>query len=217
VRVARIEEGFFVARMPVTNAEFARFVEATGYVTTAEKEGGWDFEAHGYVKGFDWRHPNGPASSIEDRWEHPVVQVSWYDVVAYAEWARVRLLTEQEWEKAARGIDGRIYPWGDEFDPNRCNTEESGIGTTTPVGQYSLDGDSPCGCADMAGNVWEWTASEWDAGSDLRVLRGGSFLYYGGSARAAGRSRDHPPTRSRSIGVRVGVAAAAPFSPASAL
>ena len=219
VQVARIEEGFFIARTPVTNAEFARFVEATGHVTTAEKEGGWDFEAQEYVKGFDWRHPSGSASSIEDRWDHPVVQVSWYDVVAYAEWAGVRLLTEQEWEKAARGIDGRIYPWGDEFDPARCNTSESGIGSTTPVRRYSPCGDSPCGCADMAGNVWEWTASEWKPGSDFRVLRGGSFVHNEGGARAASRSGSGsgPHLRYWHSGVRVGVAAAAPFSPASAL
>jgi len=176
-RVVRLEQGFFVARTPVTNAEFIRFVEATGYVTAAEKEGGWSIEAQDYVKGFDWRHPEGPDSGIEDRLDHPVVQVIWHDAVAYAEWAGVRLPTEQEWEKAARGVDGRVYPWGDEFDPTRCNTRESGVRTTTPVDRYSPDGDSSCGCADMAGNVWEWTASEVEPGSERRVLRGGSSTF----------------------------------------
>jgi len=160
VQVARIEKGFFVARTPVTNAEYARFVAATGYEPP--------------------RHWKGKAPPDELR-DHPVVYVSWHDAVAYAEWAGERLLTEQEWEKAARGMDGRIYPWGDEFDPTRCNTDESGIGTTTPVGRYSSNGDSPCGCADMAGNVWEWTASEWESGSARRVLRGGSWTPVGAS------------------------------------
>jgi formylglycine-generating enzyme required for sulfatase activity len=121
-RVVRLEQGFFVARTPVTNAQFARFVEATGYETTAEKEGGWNPRTGEYVEGFDWCHPEGPDSSTEGRMDHPVVQVSWHDAMAYAQWAGARLLTEQEWEKAARGIDGRLYPWGDEFDLARCNT-----------------------------------------------------------------------------------------------
>jgi formylglycine-generating enzyme required for sulfatase activity len=105
-RVVRLERGLFVARTPVTNAEFARFVAATGYVTTAEKEGGWSPKEERFVKGFDWRHPEGAGSSIRDRMDHPAVQVSWHDTAAYAEWAGIRLLTEEEWEKAARGIDG---------------------------------------------------------------------------------------------------------------
>lgn len=189
-RVVRLERGLFVARVPVTNAEYARFVAATGY---------------GPPRYWGGKTPPGELR------DHPVVYVSWHDAVAYAEWAGVRLLTEQEWEKAARGIDGRVYPWGDEFDPGRCNIRESGIGATTPVGRYSPDGDSPCSCADMAGNVWEWTASEWQPGSDLRVLRGGSFLGIQRFARAAVRRRHLPDSRIMSYGVRVGVAAA-PFS-----
>jgi formylglycine-generating enzyme required for sulfatase activity len=212
-RVVRLEQGVFVARTPVTNAEFSRFVEATGYVTTAEEEG-WgyalDREKVEYVKtrGADWRHPEGPDSSIEGRMDHPVVQVSWHDAAAYAEWAGVRLLTEQEWEKAARGIDGRIYPWGDAFDSDRCNTYGSGIGTTTPVGRYSSNGDSPCGCADMAGNVWEWTASEWESGSAPRVLRGGSWASNRNYARCASRNGPEPDGWDYLIGFRVVVAPA---------
>ena len=202
-RVVRLEQGFFVARTPVTNFEFARFVEATGYATTAEKEGGWSTETGDYIKGFDWRRPDGPESGIEDRMDHPVVQVSWHDAIAYAEWAGVWLLTEQEWEKAARGIDGRTYPWGDEFDPARCNTRESGIGTTTPVGWYLPEGDSPCGCADMAGNVWEWTVSEFESGRALRVLRGGAFGNVARLVRCACRFRNSPRSRSGHYGFRV--------------
>ena len=141
--------------------------------------------------------------------DRPVVHVSWDDAVAYAEWAGGRLPSEQEWEKAARGIDGRIYPWGDEFDAARCNSRESGIGTTTPVGRYSPGGDSPCGCADMSGNVWEWTASEYEPGSGRRVLRGGAFSNGVRLVRCACRVRNYPIVRLRNDGFRL-VAARAP-------
>jgi formylglycine-generating enzyme required for sulfatase activity len=212
-RVVRLEQVVFVARTPVTNGQFARFVEATGYVTRAEKEGwGYTFDRKKVevvrTQGADWRHPDGPGSSIKDRLDHPVVQVSWHDAVAYAEWAGMRLPTEQEWEKAARGMDGRVYPWGDAFDPTRCNTDESGIGTTTPVGQYSPNGDSPCRCADMAGNVWEWTASEWKPGSQDRVVRGGSWSLSQNFARCAYRYRGAPGRWDLNLGFRIVVAPA---------
>jgi hypothetical protein len=181
-QVVRLEQGVFVARTPVTNAEYARFVAATGREPP--------------------RHWKGKTPPDELR-DHPVVLVSWHDAVAYAEWAGVRLLTEHEWEKAARGIDGRIYPWGDEFDPARCNTDESGIGITTPVGRYSPDGNSPCGCADMAGNVWEWTASESEPGSGVRVVRGGAFGDARGGGRCAVRDGDGPYSRGRYYGFRL--------------
>lgn len=131
---------------------------------------------------------------------HPVVGASWKDVQSYLKWLNAdnqvslppgltcRLPTEAEWEKAARGIDGREWPWGNVFDHGMCNSSESGIGTTTPVGSYSPWGDSPYGCADMSGNIWEWTQSlyrpypynpkdgrEILRGSGFRVVRGGSF------------------------------------------
>jgi len=199
-RVVRLEQGFFVAQAPVTNAEFARFVEATGYVTTAEKNGGGDREGIRFVKGFDWRHPEGPESGIEGQMDHPVVQVSWHDAATYAEWAGVRLLTEQEWEKAARGIDGRAHPWGDrEPTPDLCNFGGNEGGTTS-VGNYSPQGDSPYGCTEMAGNVWEWTAS--DYGDWGKVMCGGSWNYDGGDVRSANRGWLRPDDRIGDDGFR---------------
>jgi formylglycine-generating enzyme required for sulfatase activity len=181
VQVARIEQGLFVARTPVTNAQYARFVAATG---------------HGPPQHWKGRTPP------EGLHDHPVVYVSWHDAVAYAEWAGARLPTEQEWEKAARGMDGRIYPWGDAFDPARCNTDESGIGTTTPVGKYSPGGDSPYEAADMAGNVWEWCADWYDEGKAHKVLRGGSWINDQRYARCAVRYWNYPWFGDLNLGFR---------------
>jgi formylglycine-generating enzyme required for sulfatase activity len=154
---------FWIDRTPVTNGEYARFVAATAH----------ELPQH-------WKGKT-PPEEIDD---HPVAHVSWHDAVAYAEWAGKRLPTEEEWEKAARGTDGREYPWG-EWAEGRCNSREVGIGTTTPVGRHSPDGDSPYGCVDMAGNVWEWTAPE---EGPWRVLRGGSWDHLRDVARCACRS-----------------------------
>lgn len=173
-------DGFYIDRYPVTNAEYARFCQETGHATPPP----W------YNTG---TYPEGKA-------DHPVVQVTWKDAAAYAQWAGKRLPGEAEWEKAARGSDGREWPWGDEFDKNKCNTCEGDIGDTTPVGKYSPEGDSPYGVGDMAGNVYEWTAN--GSGLVLMPLRGGSWNEFKTEARCAARRKHTPHRKNDFVGFR---------------
>jgi len=224
-----IPYAYKIARYPVTNADFVKFVNATKCKTTAEEEGkAWVISRREEVKGANWAHPSGPESTVDQIQDHPVVQVSWRDAIAYCEWLqdlrvlkelgdlKVRLPTEAEWEKAARGEYGKEYPWGDEFDASKCNTSESDIGTTTPAGKFSPQGDSPYGVADMSGNVWEWCQSKYnpypykanDGREELkddaaRVLRGGSFVNLQRVARGACRYHAHPFNRNDDFGFRV--------------
>ncbi|HEX6384480.1 MAG TPA: SUMF1/EgtB/PvdO family nonheme iron enzyme [Anaerolineae bacterium] len=143
---------YWIDKTPVTNAEYSRFVAAAAHKPPQHWQG------------------QMPSDKIAD---HPVVYISWRDAKAYADWAGLRLPTEQEWEKAARGADGRQYTWGNEWRDDHCNTSEAGIKTTTPVGRFSPRGDSPYGCVDVAGNVFEWTDLWVDEVKNLRVVRGG--------------------------------------------
>ena len=194
--------GFWIDPVPVTNRAFARFVHKTGHVTLAERPPdpadypgarpellvpfSVVFTAPGQpvsladirnwwrpLPGANWRHPQGPGSSIRAKPDHPVVHVAWQDAMAYANWAGKAIPTEAEWELAARGgLDGAEFAWGDELTPGGHwmantwqgefplhNTREDGYEGTSPVGVFPANG---YGLHDMIGNVWEWT-SDWYA------------------------------------------------------
>jgi sulfatase modifying factor 1 len=193
-------DGFWMDKTEVTNQQFDEFVRATGYVTVAERTpraedypgappenlvaGSVVFtpppqavplDTHyrwwSYVKGADWRHPNGPDSNLDGKANHPVVHIAYEDALAYCTWAKKRLPTEAEFEFAARGgLDHKRFVWGDEFQPGGkfmantfqghfpdTNTAEDGFAATAPVGSFPPNG---YGLYDIAGNVWEWT-SDW--------------------------------------------------------
>lgn len=187
-RVEKIQQPFRIAKYLVTNAQYKKFVDATQHA----------------IPEYDWDEPSHTFAPT--RSNYPVRGVSWHDAVAYCEWLsattrrKFRLPTEQEWERAARGTDGREYPWGNEFDKQNANARELGLGGTSPVGIF-LAGASPCGALDMAGNVWEWTASDYD--ERTKVLRGGSFNHGSRIARCALRFRNFPLIRNDDGGFRV--------------
>jgi formylglycine-generating enzyme required for sulfatase activity len=184
---------FWIDKTPVTHAEYKRFLDANLKYPVPFVEADW-------AKPYNWDKKT--RSFPKDKADHPVVLVSCEDATAYAKWAGKRLPTEEEWEKAARGERGNEWPWGNEFDRTKCNSEED---STTPVGAYSPQGDSPFGAADMAGNVWEWTASEYTSGR--KVLRGGSWSNDRAYARVTYRYLDvAPDLRYNNVGFRcVGV------------
>jgi formylglycine-generating enzyme required for sulfatase activity len=184
---------FHIDKYEITNRLYQRFISATGH--------------------------REPRSWNDSRWndpQQPVVGVSWHDAEAYCRWAGKRLPTEAEWEKAARGTDGRQYPWGEQWDASRANSTDTKRGRTAPVGSYP-SGASPYGVQDMAGNVWEWVADWFDAnyygaspernprGPDFgaaKVLRGGSWYHQPPNLRSSLRTHFWPDNRFDDFGFR---------------
>ena len=190
VHIAKL---FLIGKYPVTQAQYQRFIDANPNVEVP-------FRVEDWAQSYNWnqrtrRHPAA-------RSNHPVVLVSWHDAVAFCQWAKCRLPTEQEWERAARGTDGRTYPWGEAWVAGQyCNSREAGIGGTTPVNAYPL-GVSPVGAWDMAGNVWELTDSLYDNANTYRVIRGGSWDYKATYVHASFRLWNDPGLLYRYFGFR---------------
>jgi formylglycine-generating enzyme required for sulfatase activity len=193
-------DAFYIDKYEVTNALYEKFMQATGR------------QAPVYWNDKDYNTPN-----------QPVVGVSWHDAEAYCQWAGKRLPTEAEWEKAARGTDGRIYPWGNQWEERKANSSGTADGYqyTAPVGSFET-GKSPYGAYDMAGNVWEWVA-DWYAekyyqgsparnptgpeSGQSRVLRGGAWHYNQYYVRASSRNRIIPGHSSQCLGSTSGCGA----------
>ncbi|MGD8457516.1 MAG: SUMF1/EgtB/PvdO family nonheme iron enzyme [Anaerolineales bacterium] len=240
-----IDYPYWIAKYPVTNLQYARFIDSKGYEQKdLWSDAGWtwrkgsnldlshlDNEMRGLYENWLSKRPlekrHLPFWWDDIRWNNPlfpVVGVSWYEAEAYSNWLNqqelniskplgyaVRLATEEEWERAARGSEGREYPWGDEYDPNNANVGldfDSREGTTAVM--TFPQGVSPEGVWDMSGNVWEWTQSWWyQKEKRFRVLRGGSWLGDLGNARCGARDRDLPDYFVNAFGFRVVIS---PFS-----
>ncbi len=197
---------FAIMERPVTNADYARFVQATGHMLPDVSEAEWRASRlrHPYerTRRHAWPEPDGPLG----RGDHPVVLVAREDAEAYARWLSAqtgenwRLPTELEWEKAMRGLDGRRFPWGDQYDSEQLNSADRGPFDTTPVGSFPA-GASPFGVLDAAGQVFEWTA---DSEGDRAIVKGGSWDDRGcGVCRPAARHTRPPSLKHILIGFRL--------------
>lgn len=227
-----VVEPYLIDRYPVTVRQFAEFVHATGYRTDAERAGYGLVYGESYwaeCEHASWRAPGGHGTTVAGYADHPVVHISWGDAHAYATWAGKRLPSEAEWEFAARGPSFRIWSWGDTWDCRYANTAERTAGSlssleawrrwwdgilatqgpmpqTTAVGTFSRYSDSVFGCADMVGNVYEWTATESYLYDDRvpcdpslrlvmgrhRVIRGGSWMNFRYQVRCSERMHGEP-------------------------
>lgn len=235
-------ENFYLDKYEVSNQDFAKFTEKTGYITEAENFGDsfvfkiflspetqeelkdfrvaqapWWFK----VRGVNWKHPEGPDSSIVDRMNHPVVHVSWNDANAYCKWKNKRLPTEAEWEVACRGGKKRkLFPWGNKLMPNEVhwmniwqgefpdtNTVEDGFKSTCPVDKFR---QNDFDLYNIIGNVWEWTSDLWNQSDENkenpdRVKKGGSYLCHKSYCyryRCAARSQNTQDSSAGNLGFR---------------
>jgi hypothetical protein len=202
-RTVEISQPFWIARYPVTNQQFAAFITAGGYSTRQW----WSHDGRAWL---GQENAAEPVYWHDRRWNapnQPVVGVSFWEAEAFCAWAGGRLPTEEEWEAAARGPQGLVYPWGDAWQDGRCNTFEARLGVASPVGLFPRSRQADRGIDDLAGNVWEWCASFYDRSNknfpDARVLRGGSWDYDLDGARSAFRLRFDPSYRLSYIGFRV--------------
>jgi formylglycine-generating enzyme required for sulfatase activity len=211
----KIRVPFRISQYPITNAQFDAFVQDDGYTDRWRHcwtQAGWQWKSD--RRGLD------KYGGVYDLPNHPAVMVAWYEAHAFCNWlgqklgVAVSLPTEAQWERAARGTDGRRYPWGGELTPEHANYDGTGIGTTTAVGIFPKGANPETGVLDMSGNVLEWCQTKWRGdytsqaddtpkGSDTRVLRGGAFYYSAGRVRCAFRYRYSPGSRYGSFGFRV--------------
>ena len=190
-----------IDRNLVTNADYARFVAATGYRAPFVDEETWRGYrlVHGYARVLKFLWPGG--GPPVGREQHPVVLVSHVDAAAYCTWRGARLPSEAEWEKAARGADGRYFPWGNAFNKDLLNSEDGGPFDTVPVGKYP-DGQSPYGVLDMAGQVFEWTSTLFRTEPARYVVKGGSWDDFPGVTRSAARHGRPPNLKHILVGFR---------------
>jgi formylglycine-generating enzyme required for sulfatase activity len=202
-----IERAFLIGRYPVTNSQFALFIEDGGYQDRQWwSDAGWAWrEEEAVTEPRYWRSSfvNGP--------NQPVVAVSFWEADAFCRWVGGRLPTEQKWEAAARGTQGHRYPWGDTWEDGICNSAEAGLNRTSPVGLFPRSRQQTLGIEDMAGNAWEWCLNKYKSPDEVtiddsggsRVLRGGSWGLSQDLARAGYRDDLHPDLRNDLIGFRV--------------
>jgi formylglycine-generating enzyme required for sulfatase activity len=199
---------FYMARYPVTHVQYQTFIDAGGY----RDERWWTDLVRPEPEESQWSHANRPRTDVD-----------WYEAVAFSRWLssqlgyEVRLPTEDEWERAARGRDGHEYPWGAGYRTGYANIDETGakagewyLKQTTAVGVYGHAASSE-GVLDLAGNVWEWCVNKYerpdqlaaDTGGDRRVARGGSWYFNSDDARGSKRGRNSPDSRGSGRGFRL--------------